>query len=212
LTALTCTGGAADNRVDQPPLLPYTTNEGKNIVYISQHNVDIYFSTEVVNMMHANKATIQCKLNALNWFLLNVENPFAQKIAVSPDIRMSMQTQQVAHADYCNRTYAGNDPHDGLKDLMSEEFTVHLVSSILELDTNSADMLFIFNWGKNGVVRGGSIRVMILSDLNVSYGFGPERDAPRNSTLLLILRKGKIHKEKHTTTKQVGVQSHRDYK
>jgi hypothetical protein len=126
-------------------------------------------------MMQANKATIQCKLIAVNWILLNVENTFAQKIVLSPDIRMSMQTQQVAHADYCYQTYAGNDPHYGLKDLMLEEDKAHLVSSILALDTNSADMLFTFNWGKIGGVRGGSICAMILSDHLVSYGFGPER-------------------------------------
>jgi hypothetical protein len=51
-----------------------------------------------------------------------------------------------------------------------------------------------------------------MSDLNLSYGFGPESSAPRNRTLLLILRKGDLHKERHTTTKQVGVQRPRDYR
>jgi hypothetical protein len=55
-------------------------------------------------------------------------------------------------------------------------------------------------------LRGSSCRALVLSDLNLTKGHGPENDAPRNRTLMLILRKGDLHKERHTTTKQVGVQ------
>ena len=72
--------------------------------------------------------------------------------------------------------------------------------------------MFSYSWGKNAGVCGASTRAMVLCDLNLSYGFGPELFAPRNRTLLLILRKGFVHKDKHTTDKQVGVQRHRDYK
>lgn len=47
--------------------------------------------------------------------------------------------------------------------------------------------------------------------MHVSEGYGLEDNPPRNKTLMLILRKGKVHKEKHTTWRLVGVHRHRDY-
>jgi hypothetical protein len=61
-------------------------------------------------------------------------------------------------------------------------------------------------------VRGASSRKVTLCDLNLSYGFGPEEDAPRNRTLMLILRPGDVHKDRYTTAQQVGVYRHRDYR
>jgi hypothetical protein len=99
-----------------------------------------------------------------------------------------------------------------LKDVFSDDDIVKLVDAMFQLRADSLDLLFSYTWGKNAGLRGASSRKMLLSDLNLSSGFGPELAAPRNRTLLLVLRKGAVHKDKHTTDKQVGAQRHRDYR
>lgn len=143
---------------------------------------------------------------------MNVEDRAALPIEYSPTINKCIKDQQVTHLAYNNRAFAGTDPHKGLKDVFSDEEIVKLVNNIWRLRGDSLDLIFSYTWGKNAGLRGASSRKMTLSDLNVSYGFGPELTAPRNRTLLLVLRKGTVHKDKHTTDKQVGVQRHRDYR
>jgi hypothetical protein len=68
-----------------------------------------------------------------------------------------------------------------------------------------------FTWGINGAVRGASNRKLTLCDLNLSHGYGPERDGPLSRALLLVLCKGGIHKDQHKTDKQVCTWHHINY-
>ncbi len=51
-----------------------------------------------------------------------------------------------------------------------------------------------------------------MCDLNLSYGFGPEQDGPLGHVLLLAMRKGKLHKDRHGTDKEVCCWHHKQYK
>jgi hypothetical protein len=95
---------------------------------------------------------------------------------------------------------------------MATDDNIKIATYIWKHRPDYADLMFCYTWGHNAGVRGASARVFQLCDLNLSFGYGPEKVTPRNRTLLLILRKGGRHKEKSTEDKQVGVHRHRDYR
>jgi hypothetical protein len=66
-----------------------------------------------------------------------------------------------------------------------------------------------FTWGQNGAVCGASNRKLTLCDLDLSYGFGPKQDGPLGCAFLLVIRKGKLHKDRHKTDKQVCCWHHK---
>jgi len=68
-----------------------------------------------------------------------------------------------------------------------------------------------YTWGSNSAVRGDSTRKFVYCDLNLSYGFGPEREGPSSRALMLILRHGSIHKDRRDTDQQVACWRHRNY-
>jgi hypothetical protein len=68
-----------------------------------------------------------------------------------------------------------------------------------------------FTWGTNSGIRGASQRKLVKCDMNMSHGFGVEKAGPRSRTLLLVMRKGKGHKDNFTMDKQVAVWRHVDY-
>jgi hypothetical protein len=150
------------------------------------------------------------KVSALTWFVQKVENRSAKPIGFTDRINRAMSDQQMDHVAYTSVAYAGSDPHKGLKDLFSEEQSIELVHAIWHRN-DSHHLIFAYTWGRNAGVRGDTTRKVVLSDLNLSNGFGPEVRPPRDCTLLLILRKG-LTKDKHNTTQQVGTQRHRDYR
>ena len=84
--------------------------------------------------------------------------------------------------------------------------------TIYQCRADSLDLAFLFLWGINAGVRGSTSRSFSLSDLYSSTGFGPEKRPPRNFTLMVVLRKGNVNKDKHITDRQVGVQRHLDYR
>jgi hypothetical protein len=107
--------------------------------------------------------------------------------------------------------HSGTDPHKGLKDLFPDADKQKLLHFIYENRKDSEALAMSFNWGKNAGLRGASSRSMTFADMNLLYSFGPERDPPLNCTLLIVLRKGNIHKDNYSTDKQVGCQRHKDY-
>ena len=70
---------------------------------------------------------------------------------------------------------------------------------------------FTYSWGLNAAVRGASNRSLVMVDLNISYAFGPEPDGPTARSLLLVLRKGDLHKDRHDTDKQVCCWRHKEH-
>jgi hypothetical protein len=47
--------------------------------------------------------------------------------------------------------------------------------------------------------------------MNLSHGFGPEKDGLLARALLLVMRKGDIHKDRHDKDKQVCAWRHKNY-
>jgi len=199
------------NNINDDTLLLSTERSTDGIVYITQHNVEQYYRIEVINR-NGKKDTIMKKFYALNWYREKVEHTVGISLVISPIIKAACDTQAMHHSKRSNLVHAGTDPHKGLKDLMSESDNIKLIKYIWSDRPDSQDLSFSYLWGRNAGVRGDSSRKFVLSDLNLSYGFGPENYAPRNRTLLLVLRQGFIHKDRYTTDKQVGVQRHRDYR
>jgi hypothetical protein len=130
------------------------------------------------------------------------------KLVTTDKIIHAIKIQQYAHTKYCNDKYANTNPHSGLKLLFSDAEEIRLCHSIMWLSSCSTDLFFAYKFGRNATVHGASMRVMRLCDLNISTGFGPEEEAPRNKTLLLVLRIGDYHKDRYGTNSQVGVQRH----
>ena len=171
-------------------------------VYITQYNVETYFEQVVVPTAKGAKCTIRKKISALNWFLVEVENRKSEvPIVYSPHIVQCMSEQQVYAKLHNTTARAGADPHDGLKDIYSEDQVANIVDTMFKLYKDSLHLLFAYTWGKNAGVRGASSRAMCLSDLNISTGFGPDRKGPNNNTLLLVHRPGHKHKDNHSIPK-----------
>jgi hypothetical protein len=201
-----------DPPIGQPrPLEVFTGTEGN--IYITQYNVEMWYSTHLAQVATTGKATIRKKVSALNWFLEHIENPgTTTPLVYSATIKRSMDTQYANYLVRSTRANAGTDPHKGLKDLYSDKEAIKLVTGIWKLRVDSPDLMFSYSWGRNAGVRGASSRQVVLSDLNLSVAFGPEVDEPRNKTLLLVMRKGPLkNKDNHLTDKQVGVQRHVNY-
>jgi hypothetical protein len=86
-----------------------------------------------------------------------------------------------------------------------------LLRHIYERRSDWGPASFCFTWGHNAAVRSGSSRKFVLADLRTSRGFGPEREGPLSRALMLVLRKGQVHKDNFITDKQVCCWRHRDY-
>lgn len=198
--------------------LALTTTEGPHgTIFITQHNLDQYYSTKLINS-NAGVEGVRKPFLACDWYLNHVENRDANKsnsykLQWTTTIKKAIREQNVNCKQTANVRNAGVDPHKGIKDLLSETDNNKIIKYILKHRTNDCvDLLVDYTWGRNAGVRGQSCRQFKFSDLNLSLVFGPESSAPRNRTLLIILRKGDVHKDKYTTDKQVGVYQHRDYK
>ena len=178
-------------------------------VYITLKNLETYYEFEVTKY-HGTKQTTKCIFNALSLIRCKVEYPRTEKLKISPSIQASIDEQQafVSHSE----KYIESDPHKGLKDIMPPDDLLKIINYIYLIRPDSLDLAFSFLWGINTGVRGSSSRAFCLSDLYISVGFGPESDPPCNKTLMLILRKGQTHKDKHITNRLVGVQRHRDFR
>jgi hypothetical protein len=189
------------------PLLGLVIDDGA--CFITRSNVDTYFRTVAVQRI-GNKNTASRIHQALQWFYTNVENPTGELKVKSIAVESALREQQDHHR-IVSTVHSGTDPHKGLKDLLPESDKRTLLRYIYGVRNDSESLGMSFNWGKNAGVRGASSRSCGYADLNLSFGFGPEREAPNNRTLLLILRKGNIHKDNYSMDKQVGCQRHKDY-
>jgi hypothetical protein len=204
-----------ENPENQPPPLNVHRGTDGGLVFITQYNVELYFSTHVVLTAVGSNATNRRKVSALNWYLKKLEDPLADPqaaIVYSTVLLRAIEDSYQNHISHSNTAFASTDPHKGLKDLYSEEEAIILVDGIWKLRNDSLDLMFSYTWGRNAGVRGASSRKVTLCDLNLSYGFGPEEEAPRNRTLMMILRPGDVHKDRYTTAQQVGVYRHKDYR
>ena len=179
-------------------------------VYITQNNVEMYFRYEVVENHQGLKTTIKQTFDSLRTIGRVYEHPDHPEIVLSPSILSSMTQQQRINNN--RQRFVDSDPHHCLKDVMSTEDVEKIINYIYSYRPDSLDIAFVFLWGINAGLRGATSRSLVLSDLFCSNGYGPEDKAPRNFTLMAIIRKGSANKDKHLTDRQVGVQRHVDYR
>ena len=188
------------------------TNLITGTVFISQHNVDQYYKYEVCNNCTNSQQTVKKKIAALSWYLTHIEDTESLPIVCSTVVNSALVKQHANYVSHSHVANAGTDPHKGLKDVLCKEEEDRLVHTMWIQNNDSLDLIFAYTWGRNAAVRGHSTRALKFCDLNVSRGFGPELDPPRDRTLLLVLRKGETHKDRYTTDRQVGCQRHRNFR
>ena len=183
----------------------------KGPVYCTQFNVEKYYELCVVNL-GGGKPNSKAKLSALSKIRQLIELPGSSKLVWTGLIDEAIVQQQANNRTNANAKYAGSDPHRGLKDKLPKAQVAEIIHAIRTCSTDSYSLLFVYLWGINAGIRGSSVRKLLYSDLNISYGYGPEDDAPYNKTILLVLRKGEVHKDRHISDKQVGAQRHVDWR
>jgi hypothetical protein len=157
--------------------------------------------------------TLRRVVNALNWYAHNREHVGAEPefSCSSPLVEQALRTQKVFNRSSGGTGRPGTDPHQGLKDILPASEKVRMMEYIYRCRSDWGPASVNFTWGINGALRGASNRKLTLCDLNLSHGFGPERDGPLSRALLLVLRKGDKHKDRHETDKQVCTWRHINY-
>ena len=202
----------SDNRIQV--FVEYTEPEEQGDpvypIYITQNNVEMYFRYEVAVNHCGQKATIKSTFDSLHTIRRSWQKVRLPEIVLSPSIVASIDEQQRANNN--RQKFLDSDPHNCLKNVMSIEEVETIIKYIYKYRPDSLDLAFVFLWGINAGVRGSTTRSLVLSDLFSSNGYGPEDKAPRNFTLMAVLRKGSANKDKHLTDRQVGVQRHLDYR
>jgi hypothetical protein len=188
---------------------------GNGFDYIKQTNIEAYFCQDVVSregrLNHINRI-----VSSLQWMLVNVEKPRGTSsyvIRKSPMVLAAIKQQQENWKNAGSAKHLGSDPHKGLKDLMPLSDKLRIGRNIHNGSRGGdwGSLGMSFSWGYNAGVQGESSRKFVYADLNLSRGFGPEKDGPRSRCLMLVLRKGDAHKDRSDTDKQVGVWRHREY-
>ena len=194
---------------------PQIGDDGESTRFISRDIVDQYFR-EIVPSRNGNKNTIGRICNALQWAHDNVEwrdSPNPPQLSLKNGIvKEGIKKQQEEWRQRASTLNLGSDPHKGLKDITPEN-EMRIVMHHVFKERNDWDSIGpSFTWGNNAGSRGASNRNFVMCDLNLTKGFGPEDSpSPRCRTLMLVLRKGNIHKDNHISDKQIGCYRHRDY-
>ena len=180
--------------------------------------VDNYFNV-VVAERKGTKSTISRIPNALDFFWTKVESsdrirlemmgkilPEMGKLADREMVRGGIDLQQTRH-ELQGSSNPGSDPHKGLKDIIPENDLLRAMRYIYT-DNQWGPLAIHFLYGQNGAIRGASNHNLKYCDLKYSNGFVNE---PGESALLVIIRKGKVHKDRHEQDKQVCYWRHKRY-
>ena len=182
------------------------TTEGR---HLTRTNVDYYF-TFVVAKRKGVRNTIRRAVSALQWYANKREY-------IGTGVAFSVESAEVEEALDSQKIYmesleeGANDPHKGLKDILPMSEKLRIMRYVYQTCPDWGPASINFNWGQNGAVRGASNRKLKLSDLNISFGFGPEEFGPMSRAILVIMRKGKVHKDRHETDDQVCCWRHKYY-
>jgi hypothetical protein len=190
---------------DQPDLA--TTEKP----FLTRNNVDSYFVKNIA-VRPVERNSINRAVNALRWYSLNREHingpPFLVK---SPRVEKAILAQAAFVQSVGGSAKPGSDPHLGLKDILPDEARLLMMRYIYGVRHDWGPASLCFTWGMNGAIRGASNRVFTYADLNLSFGFGPEQAGRLARALLLILRSGRIHKDRQDTAQQVCCWRHIHY-
>ena len=186
-------------------------NKESDEYFLTRINVDLYFQ-QVVRFRKGTKNTVRTAVSALQWFADYREHVGANPrfLVESPMVKSAIEMQQTVRRVTGGHGNPGADPRKGLKDIFPTRDKERIMDHIYRHDWAAAAINF--TWGHNGAVRGDSNRKLTYSDVNMSYGFGPEEEGPLARCLLLVLRKGVKNKDRHDSDKQVGCWRHKSYK
>jgi hypothetical protein len=180
--------------------------------FLTRRNIDHYF-TSVIASKASNTNTTRRVLNALNWHATHREhigaNPKFE--CESHRVTQALVVQKIYQKSAGGTAKPGSDPHHGLKDIMPESDRIRIMEHIYRHRADWEASAVNITSGMNGAIRGASNRVLVLADLNLSYGFGPERHGPLGRAFLIILRKGNVHKDRADLDKQVCFWRHKRY-
>lgn len=178
--------------------------------WLTRLNVDYYFSRNVVDR-RGGVGTIRRIVSALQLFADKFEHVGKGFKVESEIVKKALETQKTKQAQRTLARSAQRDPHKGLKDRMPVDDQLTLLRYIYSARSDWAAASLSFNWGIQGAVRGASNRKLTLCDLNMSFGFGPVERGENAKALLLVIRKGPIHKDRHDTDHQVGAWRHKHF-
>jgi hypothetical protein len=181
--------------------------------YITRYNVDQYFLRSIPTR-RGQESYLRKNVSSLQWYVKYREQvhllPGEQLVVCNDAVKMGLATQAIYMKTNVEGVNRGGDPHYGLQDSISTPDRKKLMRYIYTSRADWGPASFSYSWGLNAAVRGASNRSLVMADLNMSYSFGPEPEGPSARALLLILRKGVIHKDRHDTDKQVCCWRHKD--
>jgi hypothetical protein len=182
--------------------------------FLTRRNVDHYF-TIIVAKKRVVRNTVTRYVSTLQWYADNLPTEHAAGgkgsfVVRSPAVEEAVRAQQ-AHYKEAGAGKPGADPHKGLKDAIPLPQRLRILRFIYRERGDWGPTSVFFNWGLNVGLRGHSNRSMNLCDLNMSRAYGAEEDGPVSRSLLLILRKGDVHKDRKDMDGQVGCWRHKHY-
>ena len=180
--------------------------------YLTRDNIHHYFS-RVVAKKTVVKNTVTRYINALQHY---ADNDIAEHAGKTP--RFFVRDGEVDQACRAQQAYmkeaggtTGGDPHKGLKDVLPLPVRLRILQHIYRERSDWGAAAVNFTWGLNVAVRGHSNRKLTYCDLNMSSGFGAEEEGTLSRALLLVLRKGDVHKDRKDKDNQVACWRHKHF-
>ena len=183
--------------------------------YIVRINVDSYY-TRVVASRKGTRNHIGRVANAINWYARN--NP-VEKAALA-GATFTVRNATVERALEAQRAYnnatggtgnPGSDPQKGLKDNLPMGDRLRIMRYIYDKRADWGSCSVNITWGQNGAIRGASNRKLTYADIKISHGYGAENEGPLSRSLILVLRKGDLHKNRSDRDHQVACWRHKNY-
>jgi hypothetical protein len=181
--------------------------------YLTRQNIDAFFDGDVRHR-EVGKSALSKIIPALRWYAVHREHidavvPFVVESATT---KAALKAQAAWYKSRGGTGKPGKDPHYGLKDNLATRDRLKIMDHIYRVRTNWAQESFTFTWGNQAAIRGASNRKFVYADLRMSRGYGAEEEGGLSRALLVVLRKGPIHKDRHDKDDQVAVWRHKEYK
>ena len=191
--------------------------------YITRANLDAYFTFVVANRT-GGRDHIRRIQQALKHYSIHQEHYLLDENVrgsnfESEIMKAALRAQQIQEKHRGSIGWQLDDkcPHRFCKHTLSIAERTKVVTAAMR-GREWQNAAVAINLGHNIAIRGASTRQLTLSDLRLSNGYGPgskkSDDVHRerfDRTLLLILRKGQVHKDRFKTTKQVGFWRHKNW-
>ena len=187
---------------------------------VSVQNIEVYFSTEVAHRKGKASTTNRWVAAIQHYVDISPKGPHLPEgfsLRANRAVKLALEAQQVRNNLTGGTANPGSDPHKGLKDNLREGDRDKIMTYIYKNVAEWGAACISFSWGLNGALRGASNRSLNYSDINMSYGFAPtcaniERTDGNRAALIVILRHGERHKDRHDLDQQVAVWRHKRYK